>query len=190
MTTWPDESKLTSDLTSIQNELNAPKNQYNSFGKYSYRNCEDIQSALKPLLKKYGCKLTITDSIEVHGDRVYLVATVRFYDHLNQVTESKAYARESDSKKGMSSEQVSGSASSYARKYALGGMFLIDDQKDPDSDDNKLQQEFIDGVKSIKEEKMLTEYYKKNKTKVNNHEAFVALLAERKEQIQKAANEN
>jgi len=122
-----------SDLTHIQAELNAPKNQFNGFGKYKYRNCEDIQSALKPLLLTYSCALTISDSVEVHSERVYMVATATFTDSTGKITEVKAFARESDVKKGMSSEQVSGSASSYARKYCLGGLFLIDDQKDPDS---------------------------------------------------------
>lgn len=183
---WPEESKMSGDLTLIQNELNCPKSQYNTFGKYNYRNAEDIQTGVKPLLEKYGCTLIITDSIEDHGGRIYMVAEVKLYDSKGASFTTKAYARESESKKGMSSEQVSGSASSYARKYALGGMFLIDDQKDADCADNKLQQEVINAVKNLKTQQELTEFYKKNKDSVNNHEAFVSLLANRKEQI----NEN
>lgn len=127
------------DLTLIQSELNAPKNQHNAFGNYSYRNVEDIQNALKPLLVNFGCKMSISDNIEFIGDRVYLVATVTFIDSNGDITTNKSFAREGENRKGMTSEQLTGSASSYARKYALGGLFLIDDQKDPDSTDNSDQ---------------------------------------------------
>lgn len=124
------------DLTLIQSELNAPKSQFNSFGNYNYRNVEDIQNALKPLLLKYKCKMSISDNIEIVGNRVYLVATVTFVDSYDNVTVNKSFAREGEDRKGMTCEQLTGCASSYARKYALGGLFLIDDQKDPDSMDN------------------------------------------------------
>ena len=102
-------------LTQIQSELKAPKNQYNSFGKYKYRNCEDILEAVKPLLAKYDCKLIITDEVINIGTRFYIKATAKFLSDEGQVDVS-AFAREEESKKGMDGSQVSGAASSYARK--------------------------------------------------------------------------
>jgi hypothetical protein len=119
-------------LSKIQQELKAPKNQYNSFGKYAYRSAEDILEAVKPLLKKHGGSLTISDSIEAVGDRIYVKATCIFREG-EQVTEVSGYAREPDDKKGMDASQITGTASSYARKYALNGLFLIDDTKDSDA---------------------------------------------------------
>lgn len=120
-------------LTQIQSELKAPKNQYNSFGKYKYRNCEDILEAVKPLLAKYDCKLIITDEVINIGTRFYIKATAKFKSE-DGVVEVSAMAREEESKKGMDGSQVSGAASSYARKYCLNGLFLIDDTKDADSE--------------------------------------------------------
>lgn len=121
-------------LQSIQMELKAPKGQYNSFGKYYYRNCEDILEAVKPLCQKYNAVLMISDEIVVIGDRYYVKATASLTDLGNDgdVIESEAYAREADSKSGMDASQITGSASSYARKYALNGLFCIDDVKDAD----------------------------------------------------------
>ena len=124
-------------LSNIQVELKAPKSQYNSFGKYKYRSLEDIQEALKPLLQKYGCYLVISDSIEMIGDRFYVVATATLYEENNKIVASnQAYARESQTKKGMDDSQITGATSSYARKYALNGLFCIDDTKDADTMDN------------------------------------------------------
>ena len=120
-------------LTQIQSELKAPKNQYNGFGKYKYRNCEDILEAVKPLLAKYDCKLIITDEVINVGNRYYIKATAKFKSE-DGVVEVSAMAREEESKKGMDGSQVSGAASSYARKYCLNGLFLIDDTKDADSE--------------------------------------------------------
>lgn len=119
-------------LVRVQNELRAPKNQYNNFGNYNYRNCEDILEAVKPLLSKHGLLLTISDSIELIGDRYYIKAVATVTDGNNSIS-STAYAREELSKKGMDSSQITGSASSYARKYALNGLFCIDDNRDADS---------------------------------------------------------
>lgn len=118
----------------IQSKLKAPKGQYNSFGKYKYRSCEDILEAVKPLLTETKTVLSVTDRMEVVGDRIY----VRAEAHLNDCEDTGeittvAYAREEESKKGMDSSQVTGAASSYARKYALNGLFCIDDNKDSDS---------------------------------------------------------
>ncbi len=119
-------------LNLIQSELKAPKNQYNSFGNYKYRSAEDILEAVKPLLKKHDCMMTISDTIVEVGGRVYVKATATFLDGDNR-TEVCAFAREEETKKGMDAAQITGSASSYARKYALNGLFLIDDTKDPDA---------------------------------------------------------
>jgi len=124
---------LSGRLVSIQANLNAPKNQYNSFGKYNYRNCEDILESVKPLLG--DSILTISDELINIGERYYVQATAKL-----QLGEeyffATAFAREAVSKKGMDEAQITGSASSYARKYALNGLFLIDDNKDPDTRDN------------------------------------------------------
>lgn len=118
-------------LIAIQTELKAPKTQFNKFGGYYYRSAEDILEALKPLLAKHECLLLLTDDVEQVGDRVYVVTTVHFTDGTDKVSVT-AHAREEASKKGMDGSQITGTASSYARKYALNGLFLIDDQKDSD----------------------------------------------------------
>lgn len=121
-------------LQIIQTELKAPKNQYNSFGKYKYRSCEDIQEGVKPLLEKTKTALTISDEIIVVGVRYYIKATATLFDSESEEKVANiAYAREEESKKGMDGSQVTGASSSYARKYALNGLFCIDDTKDSDS---------------------------------------------------------
>lgn len=122
-------------IVAIQSELKAPKGQYNSFGKYNYRSCEDILEGVKPLLAKHGLVLTIQDSIDLIGDRFYVKATATITDGKEQLSTS-AYARESLDKKGMYASQVTGATSSYARKYALNGLLAIDDTKDADTMDN------------------------------------------------------
>lgn len=117
-------------LQEIQRQLKAPKSQWNKFGSYGYRSCEDILEAVKPLLGE--CVLTLTDHIEMIGDRYYVCATAMFIDgDVSHVV--TAYARESLERKGMDDSQITGSASSYARKYALNGLFLVDDTKDADA---------------------------------------------------------
>lgn len=126
---------LTEKLMNIQVELKAPKNQYNSFGKYKYRNIEDIQEALKPLLNKYCVALTLSDEIVEVGGRVYVKATARLIDCISdEVIETTAYARESSDKKGMDDAQITGATSSYARKYCVSGLMLLDDTQDVDSE--------------------------------------------------------
>jgi hypothetical protein len=121
-------------LQEIQSKLKAPKNQVNTFGGYKYRNQEDILEALKPLLAEYKYSLTITDSMEQVGDRVYVKACVRLFGEDGKlIAETAAWAREPESRKGMDASQLTGATSSYARKYALNGMFLIDDTRDADS---------------------------------------------------------
>lgn len=121
-------------LMMVQSELNAPKNQFNKFGGYRYRNCEDIFNAVKPLLRKYLLSLYVTDDIVIEGERYYVRTIATVLDTLSdQEISNTAYAREEETKKGMDSSQVTGASSSYARKYALNGLFLIDDVKDSDT---------------------------------------------------------
>lgn len=121
-------------LTEVQNELKAPKSKYNSFGKYNYRSCEDILEAVKPILKAKRLAMTVKDDVFNIGDRFYIMATVTVYDcESDEKVTTTAYAREDADKKGMDGSQITGSSSSYARKYALNGMFAIDDTKDADS---------------------------------------------------------
>lgn len=122
-------------LAAIQQELKAPKTQYNSFGKYAYRSCEDILEAVKPLCAKYRVFVKISDEIIHIGERYYIQATASLFDSESTgICESvTAYAREDEDKKGMDGMQITGAASSYARKYALNGLFMIDDSKDADA---------------------------------------------------------
>ena len=136
-------------LAVIQQELVAPKNQYNSYGKYNYRSCEDILEGVKPLLKKVNVTLRITDEIALIGERHYIRAKAILTDcETGEAIFNEAYAREEEVVKGMSSSQITGSASSYARKYALNGLFCIDDVKDADTRDNsKIEKAKIPEVK-------------------------------------------
>ena len=120
------------ELNEIQVHLDAPKNQFNSFGKYNYRSCEDILAGLKPLIKKHKCIVMISDDIQIIGDRIYVKATATIKNSEGEEISASAFAREPVMKKGMDDAQVTGSASSYARKYALNGLFAIDDSKDMD----------------------------------------------------------
>ena len=122
-----------SEMVLIQSRLNAPKNQKNSFGGYMYRSCEDILEAVKPLLKETNCTLTITDDISQVADRIYVKATATLKTPSGEVFTTSAFAREPLSKKGADESQITGAASSYARKYALNGLFCIDDNKDTDA---------------------------------------------------------
>lgn len=125
-------------LMKVQATLKAPKGQYNSFGKYHYRSCEDILEGVKPILSEVGATITLSDSIEVIGDRVYVKAIALFRDaDTGESIENVAYAREESEKKGMDGAQVTGASSSYARKYCLNGLLLIDDTKDADTDENQ-----------------------------------------------------
>ena len=144
-------------LASIQAELKAPKGQYNSFGKYSYRSAEDILEAVKPLLAKNGCTLTLSDEVVQIGNRFYVKTTAELANcDVNDIGSAivTAYAREEDTKKGMDGAQITGAASSYARKYALNGLFAIDDTKDSDATNthgqNKLQKPKINTPKKAK----------------------------------------
>lgn len=123
------------ELIEIQKELKAPKSQYNSFSKYKYRSAEDILEAVKPLCYKHECQLKLSDNIVYIGDRYYVEATASLKNSQGEIESSTASAREEDTKKGMDGSQITGTASSYARKYALNGLFCIDDTKDADTDE-------------------------------------------------------
>ena len=132
------EENIFSRLQAVQMELKAPKDQYNNFGKYSYRSCEDILEAVKPLCEKQGLLLSLTDEIEEMGGRNYIKAIARVIEmDTGKDFFTTAFAREDELKKGMDGSQISGCASSYARKYALNGLFCIDDTKDADTRDNR-----------------------------------------------------
>ena len=126
---------LTQRVCDIQHKLKAPKGQYNSFGKYNYRSCEDILEGVKPLLKEHNLALLIDDEIVQIGERYYVKATAKITDG-REIVSATAYAREPDTKKGMDESQITGATSSYARKYALNALLCIDDTKDADTMDN------------------------------------------------------
>ena len=135
-------SNILNKLRDVQNELKAPKGQYNSYGGYYYRSCEDILEALKPIITKHNCTVHITDDMINIGDRYYIKATVTITDNdSGESISNTGFAREELTKKGMDGAQITGTASSYARKYALNGMFLIDDTKDADTNEYQTTQE-------------------------------------------------
>ena len=121
------------ELLQIQSELKAPKGQFNAYGKYKYRSCEDILEAVKPILKKNNCTLLLSDSLVYVGDRYYIKATATLVNAEGKSVSTEAYAREEETKKGMDASQITGASSSYARKYALNGLLCIDDNKDSDT---------------------------------------------------------
>lgn len=179
-----------SKLLAVQTELKAPKQQYNSFGKYKYRSTEDILEAVKPILKKHGLTLTITDTIEDYAGRVYVcaVATITDGEKAEQCT---AYAREPEMKKGMDDSQITGAASSYARKYALSGLFLLDDTKDADHDKTHHSgaDDITQQVKDLRTEvfvcnsiKELEAHYKANESFVKEHN-LIDYYAKKRQQL-------
>ena len=128
-------TQIYAELSAVQTELKAPKGQFNEFGGYKYRSCEDILEAVKPLLKEHRLALQLSDEPVIMGDRYYIKATAFLTDFSGQQISCTAYAREPKEKKGMDDSQITGTASSYARKYALNGLFCIDDTKDADTDE-------------------------------------------------------
>ena len=128
-------SELYKKVQEIQTHLKVPKNLYNSFGKYKYRNAEGICEAVKPLLAEHGLILTLSDELVAVGERYYVKATATIRSDVEEKLSVSAFARESFDKKGMDDSQITGTASSYARKYALNGLFLLDDTKDADTDE-------------------------------------------------------
>lgn len=175
-------------IVAIQSELKAPKNQFNSFGKYKYRSCEDILEGVKPLLNKYGLLQTIRDEIRMIGDRYYIEATVMVSgSEEKEVCHVTALAREPENKKGMDKSQITGTASSYARKYALNGMWLIDDTKDADTDEHQKQkskphskpkltpdnEKWEDAVHNLASTKVSIDKIKKHYTLEKKHEEML-----------------
>ena len=168
-------------LIKIQQELKAPKGQFNKFGGYKYRSCEDIFEAVKPLLKEEKLVLQTTDELVQIGDRYYIKATAILTDGTETITNT-AYAREEETKKGMDGSQITGASSSYARKYALNGLFLIDDVKDSDSTNtggDEKQQEQLELLAKFQklvnetntEKERLYEYYEvENNTQMTNEQ--------------------
>ncbi|MEI5991404.1 hypothetical protein A5881_002939 [Enterococcus termitis] len=133
------EKTFNEKVVTVQSQLKAPKGQYNNFGKYNYRSLEDISEALKPLLANEGLRLTLSDEPVEIASRIYIKATAHLTDGVSKL-EVTGFAREAETKKGMDESQITGTASSYARKYALNGMFLIDDTKDADTNEHDEQQ--------------------------------------------------
>lgn len=170
-------------LAKIQQELKAPKGQFNSFGKYKYRSAEDILDAAKPILAENQCTIFITDELVMIGERYYVKANVTFIDlevennGFNNVMDkisTTAYAREDEKKSGMDGSQITGSSSSYARKYALNALFLIDDTKDMDTDES--EEERRNRAKKEAEERKKAEAAKKKAEKANQQPDFVGEL--------------
>ena len=155
-------------LSNIQNELKCNKNQFNDFGKYAYRSCEDILEAVKPLLKKEKVVLTISDELQYIGNRYYIKATATLIDTESEaIISNSAYAREEETKKGMDGSQITGASSSYARKYALNGLFGIDDNKDSDTTNIQSKEEKEDKKASPKQIELIQKYYQgENLTKL------------------------
>jgi len=127
-------------LSQLQQDIKAPKNKKNTFGNYNYRSCEDVMQSFKEINKQYNFFLSVTDEIINIGDRYYIKATAKITDGEN-IVENVAYAREDENKKGMDLSQLTGACSSYARKYALNGLFCLDDTKDPDTDEFRKNQQ-------------------------------------------------
>lgn len=141
-------------LQKIQEELKAPKSQRNSFGNYNYRSLEDIFEALKPILAKYKASLIVSDTIEMIGTRFYVRAEASLYEGDKLIASNTAYAREAETKKGMDESQITGATSSYARKYALNGLFAIDDTKDADFLNTGAVEKKLDEVSKYSEERI------------------------------------
>lgn len=188
--------ELNEALVSVQSKLKAPKGQYNSFGKYKYRSCEDILEAVKPLLAEVGCTLRISDEIMQVGERIYVKATAVFSNGDAQYAVT-ALAREAETKPGMDAAQITGAASSYARKYALNGLFCIDDTKDPDATNTHGQeakpktkkeqmyedsvQDALDEIKQCNTVEDLTNTYKHYPMLISEKRFIDALSARKKE---------
>lgn len=175
------------ELLQIQSELKAPKGQFNAYGKYKYRSCEDILEAVKPILKKCNCTLLLSDSLVYIGDRYYIKATATLINAEGKSVSTEAYAREEETKKGMDASQITGASSSYARKYALNGLLCIDDNKDSDTtntgdntpaapakaskEDNAEVEKAIAEINAAKSKEELVKAiakYKGNKSVINN----------------------
>lgn len=172
---------LNEKLIAIQHELKAPKDKFNKFGGYTYRSAEGIMEAVKPLLAKHGVSLTVSDEINLIGNRFYIKATATLRSG-DETTSTTAFAREEETKKGMDGAQVTGSASSYARKYALNGLFCIDDNKDADTEEYHNQQQNTPKAQTRQQPKPQPQA-------VNNETLQLALAEVRAAQSKQSLNE-
>ena len=182
------------ELFLIQSKLKAPKGKTNSFGGYKYRSCEDILEAAKPILRELACTITLNDDIIQVGDRYYLKATVTLRNSEGEVEQTTAWAREEETKKGTDASQITGAASSYARKYALCGLFAIDDGKDADSLNNSpayternndsdylaMAKQEIDAATEVR---TLTGIYN-NYTNLQGNARFIEMLTKKRKKLQ------
>jgi hypothetical protein len=192
------------ELVSIQSELKAPKGQFNSFGKYKYRSCEDVLEALKPLLKENECFLNMSDEIVLIGNRYYIKATATITNNSGTSLSVSAFAREEESKKGMDASQLTGATSSYARKYALNGLFAIDDNKDADAtnkgdekkEESRNGQDLKDKLESLKVKIDNCKYADEVLSIWNENEdlkgvaAFAAMIKERGTELKNKSGES
>jgi hypothetical protein len=172
------------ELIMIQQGLQAPKSRKNTFGGYNYRSCEDILEAVKPLLADQDCTLTLSDELCHIGDRYYVQATARLTNNSGETISVTALAREAETKKGMDEAQVTGAASSYARKYALNGLFAIDDTKDADTDELARVKIFT----AIKNAKTLQELTAIWKTEYDSDAAIKEAFTAKKHQMKGGNN--
>lgn len=171
------------ELIDIQRRLKAPKSQFNKFGNYAYRSCEDILEALKPLLSEHECQLSISDEIILIGERYYIKAIVTLTNTKGDTVRSTAYAREPEDKKGADASQITGMSSSYARKYALNGMFLIDDNKDADYLPSKEEiEKAVAAAKAAKTVEEVTTVWNDN-VKLHANDTFKNAVAIRGQQL-------
>ena len=167
-------------LLAIQTELSVPKSQTNTFGNYKYRSCEDILEAVKPLLKKHDCTLTINNAMSGIGERVYVVATATLYDAKSGdvIDVVSAASREAVSRKGMDDSQITGASSSYANKRALGGLFLIDDTADADATNKHGKEEEVKEPHWTKDHESFRDWATKQKTKAGDDITWADILIE------------
>lgn len=184
-------------LFKIQQELKVGKNQYNSFGGYKFRSAEDILTALKPLCKETETSIIINDELVSIGERYYIKAVVSLVD-VNTgktIAETTAYAREEENKKGMDGSQITGASSSYARKYALNAMFMIDDVKDSDSTNTHEKsetsvEEHIAKINKCKTLTALVKYFNENQKEFNGNQEIMNALSKRKQELKEAKSDN
>lgn len=181
MITEKEMMKKIHSLADIQALVKAPKGQFNAFGKYKYRSAEDIMEAVKPVINPLGFWLTVTDEIVMLGNRFYVKAKATLTNGVNTYI-SESFAREEESKKGMDGSQVTGAASSYARKYALSGLFCLDDSKDADAT-NTHEDHWETEIKACKTLAELTELYNQNKTQVDSDPRIKTLFANHKTKV-------
>lgn len=183
---------FTEKIQKVQSELKAPKGQYNSFGKYKYRSCEDILEAVKPILAKYGLVLVLSDTMVEIANKIYVKATATILDQENEYGVT-AFAREPETKAGMDASQITGSTSSYARKYALNGLFLIDDTKDADTEEYSKQQLDKALLKQCEELQIdlakVAVYYKKPVAELSNEDLTKA-INQKKAAVKKVTAKN